>query len=347
MQLARQGKISLEEDSAARNVITIESGHVDGNKDSCNATHGDNTTSNEDTLFEKEDSSDTDDCMSTITFTDEDLLLGSKPHNRPLFVVGYPPHDLRLQSRRTKGYWHYKNAIDYGGHDEKGFDPKAFKLFIKAGYNPKEKLSFGKLPFEATGKKLYILNATQMMLKEKGNAIQDSRVGLGSTLPKPIRIAIKDLTAIMFLKDGIAPTYHITLIEDNEVEEEDAEDAPVELKEGKVNKHIEVGFIREVKYPMWISSILPKLKHYFQSHSIHLVSKANPLKYVMAKLVLLDRLARWYLQMQQFEITYVPQKAVKGQVLANFLVNHPIPAEWELSNDLPNEDVLVIEVTPP
>ncbi|KAL0396390.1 UNVERIFIED_CONTAM: hypothetical protein Scaly_0087400 [Sesamum calycinum] len=87
MQLARQGKISLEEDSAATNVITIESEHVN-NKDSCNATHGDNITSNEDTLFEKEDSSDTDDCMSTITFTD-DLLLGSKPHNRPLFVAGY------------------------------------------------------------------------------------------------------------------------------------------------------------------------------------------------------------------------------------------------------------------
>ncbi|KAK4386153.1 hypothetical protein Sango_2485900 [Sesamum angolense] len=72
---------------------------------------------------------------------------------------------------------------------------------------------------------------------------------------------------------------------------------------------------------------IQKLKHYFQSHSIHLVSKANPFQYVMAKLVLLDRLARWYLQLQQFEITYVPQKAVKGQVLADFLVDHPMPAE--------------------
>ncbi|KAL0294888.1 UNVERIFIED_CONTAM: hypothetical protein Sradi_6863100 [Sesamum radiatum] len=91
MQLARQGKISLEEDSSATNVITIESEHVDSNKDSCNATHGDNITSNEDTLFGKEDSSDTDDCMSTITFTDEDLLLGSKPHNRPCSLL-----DIRL-----------------------------------------------------------------------------------------------------------------------------------------------------------------------------------------------------------------------------------------------------------
>ncbi|KAL0416128.1 UNVERIFIED_CONTAM: hypothetical protein Slati_3444700 [Sesamum latifolium] len=58
-------------------------------KDSCNAAHGDDTTSNEDILLEKEDSSDADDCMSRITFTDEDLLLGSKPPNRPLSIVGY------------------------------------------------------------------------------------------------------------------------------------------------------------------------------------------------------------------------------------------------------------------
>ncbi|KAK4380935.1 hypothetical protein Sango_3016300 [Sesamum angolense] len=57
-------------------------------------------------------------------------------------------------------------------------------------------------------------------------------------------------------EDDIAQTYHITLIEDSEVEEEDTEDAPVELEEGEVNKLIEVSFIREVNYPMWISSIV-------------------------------------------------------------------------------------------
>ncbi|KAL0310240.1 UNVERIFIED_CONTAM: hypothetical protein Scaly_2946900 [Sesamum calycinum] len=75
--------------------------------------------------------------------------------------------------------------------DEKGFDPKAFKLLIKAEYNSKEKVSLGKLPPEATDKKLHGLNATQIMLKEKGHAIQDSRVGLGFTPPKPVRIPIK------------------------------------------------------------------------------------------------------------------------------------------------------------
>ena len=28
-------------------------------------------------------------CNAAITFTDDDLLLGSKPHNRPLFVTSY------------------------------------------------------------------------------------------------------------------------------------------------------------------------------------------------------------------------------------------------------------------
>ncbi|KAL0441756.1 UNVERIFIED_CONTAM: hypothetical protein Sradi_0114500 [Sesamum radiatum] len=34
----------------------------------------------------------------------------------------------------------------------------------------------------------------------------------------------------------------------------------IPLIEGEVNKLIEVGFIREVKYPMWISSIVPVRK---------------------------------------------------------------------------------------
>ncbi|GAA0183586.1 hypothetical protein LIER_30969 [Lithospermum erythrorhizon] len=92
---------------------------------------------------------------------------------------------------------------------------------------------------------------------------------------------------------------------------------------------------------------IQKLKYYFQVHTVHQISKANPIKYVMSKLVLSDRLASWYLQLQQFEIIYVPQKAIKGQILADFLAEHPLPAEWELSDDLPDEDVMKIEIRPP
>ena len=53
-----------------------------------------------------------------------------------------------------------------------------------------------------------------------------------------------------------------------------------------------------------------------------------------------------YLQFQQFKITYISQKAIKGQVLTDCLVNHPIPNEWELSDELPNKDEMLIEIQP-
>ncbi|XP_075092302.1 uncharacterized protein LOC142172554 [Nicotiana tabacum] len=92
---------------------------------------------------------------------------------------------------------------------------------------------------------------------------------------------------------------------------------------------------------------IQKLKHYFQAHVVRLVSRANPIKFVMSKPVLNDRLARWYLQFQQFEIVYFPQKVVKGQALADFLADHPIPDDWKLTDELPDEDAMFIKVQPP
>jgi len=46
------------------------------------------------------------------------------------------------------------------------------------------------------------------------------------------------------------------------------------------------------------------------------------------------------------DLVYVPQRAVKGQALADFLVYHPIPDNWELNDDSPGEDVFVIDILP-
>ena len=84
-----------------------------------------------------------------------------------------------------------------------------------------------------------------------------------------------------------------------------------------------------------------------QAHVIHLVAKIDLVKYVLSRAIMSGQLAKWVVAFQEFEIAYVPQKAIKGQALANFLADHPIPADWELSNDLLDEDVLYIEVLPP
>ncbi|KAL0440581.1 UNVERIFIED_CONTAM: hypothetical protein Slati_2541100 [Sesamum latifolium] len=119
-----------------------------------------------------------------------------------------PPLKGIVPSTQEEGRGHEALVID-----GKGFDPKAFKLLIKVGYNPKEKLTPEKLSLEATGKKLHGLNAIQVMLKEKGHAVQDSRVGLGFTPPKPVRIAIKRVNNNYAMEEFSSTEYDLSSID--------------------------------------------------------------------------------------------------------------------------------------
>ncbi|XP_056695837.1 uncharacterized protein [Spinacia oleracea] len=92
---------------------------------------------------------------------------------------------------------------------------------------------------------------------------------------------------------------------------------------------------------------IQKLKHYMQAHTVHVISKADPIKYILSRPVLSGRLAKWVVLIKQYDIVYVPQKSVKGQAIADFFADHPVPPEWELSVDLPGEDVFYIDVLPP
>ncbi|KAM2064146.1 hypothetical protein PS2_027071 [Malus domestica] len=91
---------------------------------------------------------------------------------------------------------------------------------------------------------------------------------------------------------------------------------------------------------------IQKLRHYMYAYTIHLVAKADPVKYVMSKPVLTGRLAKWALLLNQYVIIYVPAKAVKGQALADCLTDHPIPVDWKISDDLPDEEVFYIDIFP-
>ncbi|KAM1692465.1 hypothetical protein ACFX2K_032071 [Malus domestica] len=66
----------------------------------------------------------------------------------------------------------------------------------------------------------------------------------------------------------------------------------------------------------------------------------------MSKSILTGRLAKWALLLNQYEIIYISAKAVKGQALADFLADHPILADWKISDDLPDEDMFYINIFP-
>ncbi|XP_071724465.1 uncharacterized protein [Rutidosis leptorrhynchoides] len=90
---------------------------------------------------------------------------------------------------------------------------------------------------------------------------------------------------------------------------------------------------------------IKKLCHYMHVHPIRLISRADPIKYILAQPVLSGRLAKRALLLQEFEITFVPQRAVKGQAIAGFLADCPIPNDWVLSDVLPDEDVFYVSIS--
>ncbi|TYK02888.1 uncharacterized protein E5676_scaffold968G00270 [Cucumis melo var. makuwa] len=92
---------------------------------------------------------------------------------------------------------------------------------------------------------------------------------------------------------------------------------------------------------------IDKLRHYMQAFTVHLVAKADPIKYVLSRPIISGRLAKWAVILQQYDIVYISQKTIKGQALVDFLADHPIPSDWKLCEDLPDDEVFFTEVVEP
>ncbi|KAA0061112.1 uncharacterized protein E6C27_scaffold348G00260 [Cucumis melo var. makuwa] len=92
---------------------------------------------------------------------------------------------------------------------------------------------------------------------------------------------------------------------------------------------------------------IDRLRHYMQAFTVHLVAKADPIKYVLSRPIISGCLAKWAVILQQYDIVYISQKAIKGQALTDFLADHPIPSDWKLCEDFPDDEVFFTEVVEP
>lgn len=70
----------------------------------------------------------------------------------------------------------------------------------------------------------------------------------------------------------------------------------------------------------------------------------DPIKYLFEKLVTTGRTARWLMMLSEFDITFIPQKAIKGQAIVDILANGPVGETLSTSLDFPDEQILYIEV---
>ena len=87
-----------------------------------------------------------------------------------------------------------------------------------------------------------------------------------------------------------------------------------------------------------------KLRLYFQAHTIE-VPTEYPMKQVLQKPEISERLMKWAIELSEFDIRYKPKTAIKGQVLTDFVMEFTLaePTEntraptdlpiWKLSVD--------------
>ena len=62
-----------------------------------------------------------------------------------------------------------------------------------------------------------------------------------------------------------------------------------------------------------------KLRQYFQSHQV-VVKTDYPIKNVLRKPDLAGRMVAWLVELSEFDITYIPRRAIKSQALADFVL---------------------------
>ncbi|CAL1400208.1 unnamed protein product [Linum trigynum] len=71
-----------------------------------------------------------------------------------------------------------------------------------------------------------------------------------------------------------------------------------------------------------------KLRPYFQAHTVTVLTNL-PLKSTLGSMDVAGRLVKWAVQLSEFDVRYAPRPAIKGQVLADFVVEGIAETEKE------------------
>ena len=81
----------------------------------------------------------------------------------------------------------------------------------------------------------------------------------------------------------------------------------------------EMSYLPLEKLVLALVHAMRKLPHYFQAHTIYILTK-YPLQSLLKRSDFTGRIAKWGTRLGSFDIRYRPRSLVKGQVLANFVV---------------------------
>lgn len=89
-----------------------------------------------------------------------------------------------------------------------------------------------------------------------------------------------------------------------------------------------------------------KIRHYMLAHTIKLITKIDPLKYLLSKVTQIGQLAKWVMILSEFDIHYIDRGVIKGQAIANHIVEAPVEDNHSMHVEFLDRDVLVVTTKP-
>ena len=103
----------------------------------------------------------------------------------------------------------------------------------------------------------------------------------------------------------------------------------------KFIKGPELRYSTAEKVCLSLAFAMSNFNHYFLRHRVQLVTKSNPVKYLLTRPQLLGRMVQWAILTSCLDIECIRLTAIRGQSVANF------PRTSDFS--LPQQKALVIE----
>ncbi|GJY13758.1 reverse transcriptase domain-containing protein [Tanacetum coccineum] len=108
----------------------------------------------------------------------------------------------------------------------------------------------------------------------------------------------------------------------------------------------EVNYTPMEKLVLALLSASKRLKRYFQAHTIVVITD-QPIKQLLSSSEMSGRMLKWKFELEGYDIQYRPRTAIKGQILADFIVERPeeespdelmaepeeLPEPWTLFTD--------------
>ncbi|XP_028068873.1 uncharacterized protein LOC114271452 [Camellia sinensis] len=200
-----------------------------------------------------------------LDFSREDVSSGKRATTTS-FILKMPCNDTSLQGFVRPS----QNSIEHGSLPEgrmEGFDPQAYKLLAKSGYDFADPSSLGELSLELIGEKVHGLNETQRKLRKGKNKRSTTTIELNSTKEDDetrslILSRMKHMTSLEVSVEGPLKvkrhtiiltgevktqaeskreeeiehvgSHHVTVEEDSssDSEDDDLQEAPPELEDG-------------------------------------------------------------------------------------------------------------------